>query len=82
MNAADIKQKLASPQGRAARLAADSRPQSEKIHELYLAALAREPGMDELLVAEAFVNGSGASRQAWEDLVWAIVNTKEFLFNH
>jgi hypothetical protein len=83
MNAADLKQKLASPQGRAARYARDTRPHSERIHELYLAALAREPRVDELLVAEAYVTGAADGvQQAYEDLVWALVNTKEFLFNH
>jgi hypothetical protein len=82
MNASDIKQKLASPQGRAARYAAEQRPRSEQIHELYLAALAREPALDELLVAENYLAGSTDARQAWEDLIWALVNTKEFLFNH
>jgi len=83
MNAADLKQKLASPQGRAARYARDTRPHSERIHELYLAALSREPGADELLVAEAYVTGAtDGVQQAYEDLVWALVNTKEFLFNH
>jgi len=83
MNSADLKQKIAGPQGRAARYARDPRPHSEKIHELYLAALGREPRIDELLVAEAFVTQDPAAiQQAYEDLVWAVVNTKEFLFNH
>jgi hypothetical protein len=83
MNAADVKAKLASPAGRAARYTRETRPASEKIHELYVAALGREPRADELLVAETFLLDAGdAAGPAWEDLIWAIVNTKEFQFNH
>jgi hypothetical protein len=89
INAADIKGKLASAQGRAVRYARETRPDSEKIHELTLAALAREPTLQELLVAEAYLAEAGVGKEAeaarkerFEDLIWAIINTKEFVFNH
>jgi hypothetical protein len=89
INAADIKAKLAAAGGRAARYAREPRPDSEKIHELTLAALSREPTMQELLVAEAYIVEAGAGKAAeaarkerFEDLIWAMLNTKEFIFNH
>jgi len=88
-NAADIKGKLSSAQGRAARYARETRPDSEKIHELSLAALAREPTMEELLLAQAYLAPAGvgkgaeaARKERFEDLIWAIINTREFMFNH
>ena len=89
LNAADIKAKLSSPQGRAARYSRETRPDSEKIHELTLAALSREPTMQELLVAESYLAEAGvgkaaeaARKERFEDIIWAILNTKEFIFNH
>src|ERR1019366_7311708 len=51
INAADIRGKLAHPNGRAERLAGDPRPAEARIKELYLVAFAREPRPDELNVA-------------------------------
>ncbi len=89
INATDIKAKLSAETGRAARYARESRPDSEKIHELTLAALSREPTIQELLVSEAYVAEAGvgkaaeaARKERFEDLIWAILNTKEFIFNH
>jgi hypothetical protein len=94
INAADIKGKLAYSGGRAERLAKDTRPVEERIRELYMVAFARPPCEDELRTAKAFldelpVDGEGkpvdAARGAvenYQDLIWALVNTKEFLFNH
>ena len=89
INAADIKAKLSAAGGRAARYARESRPDSEKIHELTRAALSREPTMQELLVSEAYVAEAGvgaaaeaARKERFEDLIWAMLNTKEFIFNH
>jgi hypothetical protein len=54
-----------------------------KIREAYLWFYARPPSADELRTAEEYVTAhSGAKRQAYEDLLWALLNTKEFLFNH
>ena len=94
MNAADVKGKLATANGRADVLSKSTKPASENLRELYLAAFSREPRTDELSVAEAYLarprldpqgkplDPVRARRQAYEDLLWAIINTKEFLYNH
>lgn len=94
MNAAEVKAKLATNSGRADRLARAQTPEPEKLRELYLAAFAREPRAEELQIAEAYVARSRfdaagkpldpqtSKRQGYEDLLWALINTKEFLYNH
>ena len=94
MNAADVKAKLATSGGRAERLAKADKPEAAKLRELYLAAFAREPQSHEQAVAEEYLarpreDAEGkplapaqSRRIAYEDLLWALINTKEFLYNH
>lgn len=93
LNSAEIQNKLSSGNGRVATLVADKgHPLSEKIREVYLYAYAREPKPDETAVAMKHIDKStagkdnaarpAAERSALEDVLWALINTKEFLFNH
>lgn len=84
LNSRAIQEKLTLADGRAALWAADAaRPAAEKIRELYLLALSREPTPAEQATAVAHVERQAANpRAAYEDIVWALLNTKEFLFNH
>jgi hypothetical protein len=94
MNASDIRAKLAHPNGRAERLAKDPRSAEARVNELYTVAFARGPRPDELkaaldYLAEPRVNAAGqkldaqrAARENWQDLIWAVMKAKEFLFNH
>ena len=65
----------------------DDRSPEEKIRELYRLALSRESRPEELkaLVNHLAAHGeesNEASRQAWSDIRLALINTKEFQFNH
>jgi hypothetical protein len=94
LNGGDVKAKLASSNGRAERLAKDTGPPDQKVREIYFAALAREPRPGELQIALDYLaeprsNPDGspadpgrAAHENFQDLLWAILNTKEFLFNH
>jgi len=83
LNAKGIQEKLANPAGSAAQFARETAPPSEKVRTLYLTAFSREPRPDELSSALDFLSRrSDTDPQAWEDIVWAVINTKEFLFNH
>lgn len=94
INANEIKSKLAHPQGRARRLAAEEKPPEAKIRELYLVAFSRAPTPEELqtaleYIAEPRLDAAGkpvsakqALQENFQDLIWALMNTKEFLFNH
>ncbi len=94
LNAKDIQEKLAADTGAAAKLAADPRSDDEKLRELYLTAYARPPDASELALAKAHLDkprkavdgqpldAAKSKRQGYEDLLWAVLNTKEFLFNH
>jgi len=94
LNAADIKAKLATPGGRADRLVKSDQTAEAKITELYRAAFCRDPSAEELRVAASYlaeprVGADGqpldpqrVSQDNMQDLIWALINTKEFLFNH
>ena len=52
------------------------------MRDLYLIAYSREPEEDELVIALAHIEKNGENVQAaYEDLLWVLINTKEFLFN-
>ncbi|MDP4583294.1 MAG: DUF1553 domain-containing protein [Verrucomicrobiales bacterium] len=94
MNSAEVKGKLAFAGGRADRLSKSEAPVAETIREIYLAAFNREPSGEELSIAEDHIvkerlDAAGkpiapavAKKLAYEDLLWAILSTKEFLYNH
>ena len=91
-NAKNIHEQLARKDGRAARLAADmARDHATKINSLYYQAFARPPREEEASVALAYLarkavdkEGKPAdkTKERYEDILWALANTKEFLFNH
>jgi hypothetical protein len=54
-----------------------------RVQELYLAALTRHPTAEELAAVKPKLGGDQVSRkQVFQDLLWAILNTKEFAYIH
>jgi hypothetical protein len=84
LNSNEVQQKISGKTGRAASLAADKdRSHEVKIKELYRWVYSREPKANEMKIALAHIAKHEKSpNTAYEDIVWALVNTKEFLFNH
>ncbi len=83
MNSSEVQGKLSAGDGRAALLAGDAnRTREQKVREIYLRVYAREPQPDEAAVALAHLAKAKDEKLAYEDILWALINTKEFLFNH
>jgi hypothetical protein len=84
LNSKDIQSKLSADQGLAAVMAGDtSRGNEQKINELYLRAFSRQPNPQEIKTALDYPEKKkDKPKEAMEDLIWAILNSKEFLFNH
>ena len=94
INSNEIKSKLATGNGRAAKLAASQDPLEGRIKGLYQLAFSRDPSSEELQTAVAYINEpvldaagnpmnpAQSAKENFQDLIWALMNTKEFLFNH
>lgn len=80
MNGADVHAKVVHEEGRVAALVAAGLAPEAIVDELYLAAFARFPSAEErAAVLPLFATGV---RAAAEDLLWALVNTPEFLYGN
>ncbi len=83
LNSSEVQGKLSAASGRAGLLAGDkNRSREEKVREIYLRVYSREPLADEAAVALGHLSKAKDEKLAYEDILWALVNTKEFLFNH
>jgi hypothetical protein len=81
MNAPQLHSRVTSDQGRAARLAASDLAPERIAEELYLLVYSRLPDEAERDIARGLFAEPGISRrQATEDLLWALLNTPEFMF--
>jgi hypothetical protein len=81
MNAPDLHRKIVSDAGRAARLAGGKDSPRAIVEELYLLTYCRRPTDEELAFGVSLFEGPRADRRAAvEDLLWALLNSAEFVF--
>jgi hypothetical protein len=79
LNSQEIQDKLSV---RADLYVKDTRGDEDKVKELFLWAFARQPSQEHLSVAlEHISRHNNNKKAAYENLIWALINTKEFVFN-
>jgi hypothetical protein len=81
-NSDEVEQKLQSGNGRIAKLIADKRSTYQTVEELYLAAFSRFPSPQEVFTTAGYIDRDPDPRRGVEDVMWSLLNSREFLFNH
>ncbi len=84
MNSDYLQGKLSAPSGRVATLV-KLLPTAQIVPNVYYATLSRPPSLEEYRQAMEFLTECGSmdsKKKVLEDLLWALLNSREFLFNH
>ena len=81
-NSEEMENKIADGSGRVAKFFKDKKPTAEMIDELYLTALSRPPTAAERKRLTEYIESAKDKQRAVEDVLWALLNTREFMFNH
>ena len=82
LNSQEIQNKLTAGGGRADMLAKDPRTDADKVDEMFQWAFARRPSTEHRQVALDHIARHAMNKKiAYENLLWALINTKEFVFN-
>lgn len=81
-NSDEIENKINDGNGRVARHVKEQTALPEIIEELYLASLSRRPHADELRRIEVYLESEADRQLALQDVLWVLINSKEFAFNH
>ncbi len=80
INSNYVNKKLRSSSGALKRLMKEKPDNRELITELYLSTLSRFPTDTEIKTAEAYIGDSPEHRTGCEDLLWALISSRSFLF--
>ena len=77
-----LQKKISGDKGVLRKLLAARRSTVEIVEELYLGTVSRLPDAAERKLAEEAVRKAGDTGKGLEDVFWALLSSKEFLFNH
>ncbi len=78
----EIERKISHGKGRVAQLVERKTAANDAVADLYLAAFSRMPTMGERDRAVKYIQEQSDIRRGLEDLCWALMNTREFMYNH
>lgn len=81
-NSVAVHTKIEAPTGRLAAALKSGRSDVEIMEELYLAALARRPTDSEKQAVLESLTMAPSRDEGWQDILWALLNSSEFVFNH
>ena len=82
INNPTLQGKIASNKGRVVGLIGAQKTDDQVIEELYLATYARLPTAVESAAIRELAAGSSNRQELFEDLLWTLLNSPEFAFNH
>jgi hypothetical protein len=82
INGPAVNDRLRNPNNRIGKLIAAKKSDKEILDDLFLTTLTRLPTDSEAQAMLGHVNAQMDKRRAWEDVHWALINAKEFLFRH
>jgi hypothetical protein len=79
VNGSTISDAVADPRGRVATLVLSGKPDTAIVEQLYLASLGRPPSAEERERGVRYMSGGAKATRA-QDLLWALLNSKGFLY--
>ncbi|MGB0259218.1 MAG: DUF1553 domain-containing protein, partial [Coraliomargarita sp.] len=83
MNSTHVQKKLDRALRVKSLFKGERKKQAQQLRNLYMTLLSRDPTEHEIVTAIAYANREGSQReQAGQDVLWALINSKEFLYNH
>ena len=82
INSQNLQTKISDEKGRVAKLIKTGTSPGDIANALYLATFSRFPTPEESKRATAVLMQSPNRQEAAEDLIWALMNSREFVFNH
>lgn len=82
INGPTVNGKLREANNRIGKLMNRKASDSVMLDELYLSTLSRPATAEDTKVALEYLKDAKDKRKAWEDIHWALLNSKEFLFRH
>jgi hypothetical protein len=74
--------KIADKTGSLAALLKSELDDAKLVEQLYRLALVRSPSEKEKQSVQLLLKGEGSREEKFRDLLWALLNSKEFAFNH
>ena len=81
LNGDRVVHKVRAPEGRLAALLKTPMSDEQVIEELFLATLGRPPSAAQVAAAKKDLTAE-TREEVMRDLFWALLNSKEFAFNH
>lgn len=81
-NSDEVENKIEDGKGRARKLIETNRTPAEIVEEIYLSAYSRSPRPDERTSAISYIDLAKDRNRAVQDLLWAVLNSREFMYNH